>query len=69
MSARHAPRKVPIHLQDDFHQKVNDLVKQGVLEKVEHSTEWVTSFVIVEKDVSMDSGNCHTPCHQIKKKL
>ena len=36
---RHTPRKVPIHLQDDFHQELNYLVKQGVLEKVEHSTE------------------------------
>ena len=67
--ARHAPRKVPIHLQDDFHQEINDLVKQGVLEKVEHSTEWVNSFVIVEKDISMDSRHSHAPHHQIKKKL
>ena len=37
--ARHALRKVPIHLQDDYHQETNDLVKQGVLEQVEHSTE------------------------------
>ena len=36
---------------------------------MEHSTEWVNSFVIVEKDVSVDSGNSHAPCHQIKKKL
>ena len=43
--------------------KLNDLVKQGVLEKVEHSTEWVNSFVIVEKDVSIDSGNSHAPHH------
>ena len=67
--ARHALRKVPIHLQDDFHQEINKLVKQGVLEKVEHSTEWVNSFVIVKKDVSMDSENSYAPCHQIKKKL
>ena len=25
--ARHAPRKVSIHLQDDFHQEINDLFK------------------------------------------
>ena len=67
MPARHAPRKVPIHLQDDIHQEINDLVKQGVLEKVEHSIEWVNSFVIVKKDVCMDSGNSRAPHHQIKK--
>ena len=55
--ARHALRKVPIHLQDNFHQEINDLVKKGVLEKVELSTEWINSFVIVKKDVSMDCGN------------
>ena len=69
MPARHEPRKVPIHLQDDFHQETYDLVKKGVLERVEYSTEWVNSFVIVKKNVSMDSGNFHAPCHQIKKKL
>ena len=63
------PRKVLIYLQDDFCQDINDLVKQGALEKVEHSTKWVNSFVIVEKDGSIDSGNSHAPHHQIKKKL
>ena len=67
--ARHAPGKVPIHIQDDFLAKVQDLVKQGVLEKVEHSTEWVNSFVMVKKDVSVDSGNTQTLNHKFKKKL
>ena len=67
--ARHAPRKVLIHLQDDFHAKIHDLVKHGVLEKVEHSTEWVNSFVIVEKDFSMDSWNIQTPNRKFKKRL
>ena len=65
--ARHAPRKVLIHLQDDFHAKIHDLVKQGVLEKVEHSTEWVNTFVIVKKDVSIDSGNTQTTNHIFKR--
>ena len=33
------------------------------------NTEWMNSFVIVDKDVSMDSGNSHDPHYQIKKKL
>ena len=69
MPARHTPRKVLIHLQDDFHAEIHDLVKQGVLEKVEHSTEWVNSFIIVKKDVSIDSGNTQTPNCKFKKKL
>ena len=69
MPARHAPRKVPIHLQDDIHAEIHNLVKQGVLEKVKHSTEWVNSFVIVKKEVSIDSGYIQTPNHKFKKKL
>ena len=61
-------QKVPVHLQDDFHEEINDLVKQGVLGK-SGTTEWVNSFVIVEKDVSMESGNSHAPHHQFRKKL
>ena len=69
LPTRHALRKVPIHLQEDFHAEIHDLVKQGVLEKVEHCTEWVNSFIIVKKDVSMDSGNSHALHHKVKKKL
>ena len=47
--AKHRPRKVPVHLQDAFHEEVEQLVKIDVLEKVTEPTEWVNSFVIVEK--------------------
>ena len=39
--ARHAPRKVPIHLQDAFHHEIRNLEKLGILEE--------TKDVIVEK--------------------
>ena len=65
--ARYAPRKILIHLQDDFYVQIHDLVKQGVLEKVEHSTEWVNPFVVVNKDVSIDSGNTQTPNHNSRR--
>ena len=45
--ARHAPRKVPFHLKDAFHEEVDNLVKFEILEKVELPTEWVNSYVIV----------------------
>ena len=67
--AKHSPRKVPIHLKDAFHEEVYSLVDQGILEPVEHSTEWVNSFVIVEKKAEIDSSNSHSPNHTIKKKL
>ena len=52
--ARHAPRKVPIHLQDAFHSEIHNLEKLGILEETKDVTEWVNSFVIMEKtpDVS-----------------
>ena len=46
---RHAPRKVPIHLQDAFHSEIHNLEKLGILEETRDVTEWVNSFVIMEK--------------------
>ena len=46
---RHAPRKVPIHLQDAFHKEIHNLEKLGILEETKDVTEWVNSFVIMEK--------------------
>ena len=63
--AKHRPRKVPVHLQDAFHEEVERLVKIDVLEKVTEPTEWVNSFVIVEKVI--DSSNAHSLNHVIKK--
>ena len=65
--AKHRPRKVPVHLQDAFHEEVERLVKIDVLEKVTEPTEWVNSFVIVEKMI--DSSNAHSPNHSIKKSI
>ena len=47
--ARHALRRVPIHLQEAFHQEIRNLEHLGILEPVKEVTEWVNSFVIVEK--------------------
>ena len=64
--AQHAPRKVPIHLESAFKEEIKSLVKLGILEEVKEHTDWVNSYVIVEKD----TGNHHSPNHTvIKKKL
>ena len=63
--ARHAPRKVPIHLEDAFKEKIKSLVELGIVEEVTEHTDWVNSHVIVEKD----SGNHHASNHTIKRKL
>ena len=46
---RHAPRKVPIHLQDAFHSEIRNLEKLGILEETKDVTKWVNSFLIMEK--------------------
>ena len=43
----------------------SSLVKQGILEEVKEHTDWVNSYVIVEKD----TGNHHSPNHTVMKKL
>ena len=63
--ARHAPRKVPVHLETAFKEEIESLVKQGILEEVKEHTDWVNSYVIVEKD----TDNHHSPNHTVKKKL
>ena len=37
--ARHAPRKVPIHLEDAFKEEMTSLVKLGILEEVKEHTD------------------------------
>ena len=63
--AQHAPRKVPIHLETAFKEEIKSLVKQAILEEVKEHTDWVNSYVIVEKY----TGNHHSPNHTVKKKL
>ena len=40
-------------------------MKLGILEEGKEHTDWVNSYVIVEKD----TGNHHSPNHTIKNKL
>ena len=67
--AHYAPRKVPVHLDETFKKEINSLVELGILEPVTEHTDWVNSYVIMEKDVKMDSCNSCAPNHSIKRKL
>ena len=70
---RHAPRKVPIHLQDAFHKGIRNLEQLGILEETKDVTEWVNSFVIMEKKAPVDSckipTNSSSQGHSMNKKL
>ena len=67
--ARHAPRKVPIHLKDMFHEEIRNLEALGILEETKDVTEWINSFVIMEKKLPINSNNSHSPGHSVNKKL
>ena len=51
--AQHAPRKISIHLKAAFKEKIESLVKLGILEEVKEHTDWVNSHMIVEKDTGI----------------
>ena len=63
--ARHALRKVPIHLQEAFHQKIRNLEHLGILEPVKDVTAWANSFIIIEKKADPQAE----PAEMLKKKL
>ncbi|XP_024890884.1 uncharacterized protein K02A2.6-like [Temnothorax curvispinosus] len=45
----HPARKVPVHIKDKLKESLDALEKQGIIEKVDYSTDWVNSLVIVRK--------------------
>ena len=61
--ARHAPRKVPVHLEAAFKEEIDSLVEQGILEEVKEHNDWVNSYVIVEKTLEI---NMH-PTTQLRR--
>ena len=60
---------MPIQLQEAFHEENRNLEALGILEETKDVTEWVNSFVIVEKKLPIDSSNSHSPGHTVNKKL
>ena len=44
----HAPRTVPVHLQDMYKKELDSLVELGVLTPVTEPTDWVNSIVLSE---------------------
>ena len=60
--------KCLIHLQDTFHKEIRNLEQLGILEETKDVTEWVNSFVIMEKKIPTDSNNS-SQGHSMNKKL
>ena len=57
---------MPIHLQDTFHKEIRNLEQLEVLEETKDVTEWVNSFVIIEKKIPTNSSS---QGHSMSKKL
>ena len=46
---QHTPRRVPVALRDEVKDKLSDLEKRGIIQKVTQPTEWISSMVVVAK--------------------
>ena len=58
--ARHAPKKVPVHLEAAFKEEIESLVKQGISEEVNEHTDWVHSNIFVEKALERELYYTHS---------
>jgi transposase InsO family protein len=46
---QHVPRKVPIAIKSQVKEKIDSMVKSGVLAKVDEPTDWISSMVVVKR--------------------
>ena len=45
----HAPRKCSIHMRDEVKAELDEMISQGIIQKIDEPTNWVNSIVIVHK--------------------
>ena len=45
----HAPRRIPVPMRNKVHEKLEQLVNEGVITPVTDATDWVSSMVVVQK--------------------
>ena len=43
------PRKIPVHLEEQAKAEIDEYVKQGIIEPIEHPTDWVSPSFFVPK--------------------
>jgi hypothetical protein len=56
----HAPRKLPVALKDAIKCKLDEMVKDGIIARVEGPTDWVSSMTVARK-ANMDIRICLDP--------
>ena len=45
----HAPRRIPVPMRNKVHEKLEQLMNEGVITPVTDATDWVSSIVVVQK--------------------
>ena len=53
---QHAPRCVAVSLQKEVKEKIAEMEKKGIIEKVTEPTEWISSMVVVAKPGKSESA-------------
>ena len=46
---QHAPRRVAVTLQKEVKEKITEMEKKGIIQKVKEPTDWISSMVVVAK--------------------
>ena len=45
----HVPRKIPVAMKEEIMEKIDELIEQEIVAKVNEPTEWISSMVAVKK--------------------
>lgn len=48
-TVQHAPRRVTVTLQKEVKEKIAEMEKKGIIQKVTEPTEWISSMIVVAK--------------------
>ena len=59
-TVQHAPRRVAVTLQKEVKEKIAEMEKKGIIQKVTEPTEWISSMVVVAKPGKIRI--CLDPC-------
>lgn len=63
--ATSSARRIPLKIQEKFKEKLNDIVRKGIVQKADEPVDWVSNVVIVEKpdgslSICIDPQNFNT---------
>ena len=59
--AQHVPRKIPVAMKEEIMKKIDELIEQKIVEKVNEPTDWISSMAAVKKPQSNKLRICIDP--------